>query len=1191
MSVLHRRNARGLARLVFIFAVVSLLAIPIIAQTTARVEGTVQDPTGAVVAGAKITATNIETHQVKEAFSNSAGLYVIPSVQPGKYTLSAEAAGFSKSVVDNLELNVSATTAIDFKLALGKATETVEVQATTVSVNTSDSTMGGAVTMKEIDTLPQLGRTPVTLSAFQPGVQLNPGDVTFSRVNGARQGSNNSRLDGIDVNDSVVPRLGLSLTANNTDSVGEFRMVTEGGKAEYGRNAGGQVEMITRSGTNTWHGSAFDYLRNKEMNANDYFNNQSAAALAGRDTRPKLTQNIWGGSVGGPILHSKTFVFGNFQRRDTKADIIRNRTVLTDSAKQGIFTWKDSTGALKTFNIAANDPRHKGIDPGMKTIFGLLPPSNNCDLGDGLNTCGFRFNNPNGSYEDQFTIRGDHNINSKMKAFIRWSWQRNFFADSLNNADATYPGQPQGWQGGHRWGFAVGHDWSITNSLVNEFRIGHQSANVMFARPARPKGPAIISASFTDPILPNFAQGRNSPVEDISDNMTFVKGNHTFKWGTTIRFTSQDGFNDAGIYPNVSLSTGNGNTAPSSIRPSGLTSSQTATFNNLYNDVLGRISSVTQTFYSRDLTTFQESGTPRVRSHKLRESGYYFQDDWKFRRNLTLNLGLRWEIFNAPFEADGIMGTLDKVSQITPTNQLTDLTVKRGNWYKTDFNNLAPRVGFAYDLFGDGKTSVRGNFGVFFDRQIGATVSAVDGATPGFAGSGSVTPNATGGDTRIADGIPVVPEPAAPVLQLPVANRPQDVFVFAPNLRTGYVESWQLGIQRELIRNTVLDVSYVGNRGVKLFYDRDYNQLHADGAFLQAFKELQAFRTSNTPVSSGNVIVKIFSPVTGLCTGSAAASPAACAINVLGGTNFDQALVGNVANTLDRTVTLNSRFAAAGLSQTWLRNYPQFNRLVVGTNDGRSYYDSLQVSLRRSAGMLKATVNYTYSKSIDNISVDGNGFTTPIDNFNVMLNKGLGDADHRHSFNASVIVTSPFGKGQRWLRDLPGWADRFIGGWQLGTLLAKQDGSLYTVSSQRATRHISCSTAGACSNTFADYKGGFDIGKITYHPDGTVTFLTSGDLANFTFPAAGTYGTSGRNNFRGPGFFSIDMSLVKRFPIWERHTLTFRAEAYNVLNNPNFGGLQTNLNNTATFGRLTSTVGGIQGSAARVLQVALRYDF
>ena len=300
----------------------ALAAAICLAQTnTGRIEGTIQDSSGAIVPNAKVVATNEETQAKSEALANGSGNFVITALQPAKYSLAVEAAGFRQTVIRGIDVESGATVSQIIKMQLGQVTESVQVEANAVAVRTADSQVAESITIKDIDTLPQLARTPLTLAIYAtPGVQIMQngssagGDMSFSHVNGLRQGSNNNTLDGIDANDSVTPRLGLSLTANNSDSVEEFRVVSDGGKAEYGRNAGGQVQLITRSGTNHFHGNAFEYLRNTDLNANDFFNNSSGGAQCS-----VFIQGIlFGGSFGGPIKHNKLFVFGsNYQGRRT----------------------------------------------------------------------------------------------------------------------------------------------------------------------------------------------------------------------------------------------------------------------------------------------------------------------------------------------------------------------------------------------------------------------------------------------------------------------------------------------------------------------------------------------------------------------------------------------------------------------------------------------------------------------------------------------------------------------------------------------------------------------------------------------------------------------------------------------------------------------------------------------------------
>ena len=826
-------------RRILVLLVCALLAVAVcLAQVgTGRLDGGVVDATGGTIAGAKVTVVHQATQSKTEATANADGNFVFPSLQPGLYTISVEAKGFRTAVVSGVEINIATALTQKFKLEVGDVAEHVEVTAEAVRVQSTEAQIGRTVTMKDIDTLPVLSRAPINLAVFSPGIQMsNPGDVTFSNVNGQRQGASNSTLDGIDVNDAVVPRLGLAMTANNSDSVGEVHIVTSGAKAEYGRNAGGQVELITRSGTNRFHGNAFDYLRNNALNANSFFNNQSGVAVA------KYIQNLFGGSVGGPVLKGKTFFFFNYQGSRIAQDTTRNRTVLTTDARRGIFTWKTPGGVLSTYDIVANDPRNKGIDPVMAAIFKVLPDPNNLNAGDTLNTAGFLFNNPNGSHNNQYTGKADHNLTQSHHLFFRYSWFKTYSIDGLNSADATFPGFPQGNQGGVRWGFSAGSDWTLTPTLINELRVGHQSANSEFNRPGRLQGPTIISNLFTDPYDARFAQGRTSPVNEVTDYLTRVSGKHTLKFGANVRLTEQWGYNLAGtsggIYPNVTTATSLGNSVPTSVGPTGssvITSANRTTFEQLYNDVLGRMNQVVQSYFS-DLSQFQAAGTPRVRDFNVKELGFFAQDDWRVRRNLTLNLGVRWEFSGIPSESNGLVGTIDQAGSLSTSYTSNNLTVKKGGqWYNHDWNNFAPRAGFAYDVKGDGKTAIRGSVGFFYDRMIGATISAVDGATPGFGQDVFVYPNSGGTDVRLGDGIPATPQPAAPILTLP-STRSTSINVFNPNLRTPYVVQYSFNVQRELPLHMVLEVGYVGSRGIKLFMAQNLNQQKIYGDFLKSFQ-------------------------------------------------------------------------------------------------------------------------------------------------------------------------------------------------------------------------------------------------------------------------------------------------------------------------------------------------------------------
>ena len=498
----------------------SCLVLPLlIAQVqNARIEGTVQDTSGAVIPGAKLSIVNLRTQVRLDTEASLVGHFTFPTLPPGFYNLTAESTGFRKTTVTSIEVNIGVTLRQDLALEVGAVTDTVMVESGTVRVQTTEATIQRAITLRDIDTLPQLGRNPIALATYQPGVQLgsSPNDPSFARVNGMRQGSNNNTLDGIDVNDAVSPRLGLTLNASNTDSVEEFRIITNGAKAEYGRNAGGTVELITRSGTNRFHGNLFEYHRNTVLNANNFFNKSSGVELL----RPKYIQNQFGGSFGGPVTIPKVFsgkdrlfFFYNFQGSRVAQEVVRNRTVLTPEARGGLFRWvvpagQPGVGETRGFDIVRNDPRGIGIDRQVAGNLALLPAPNNFDVGDRLNTGGFRFNAPANNNGDQHTFKTDWQATQRLRAYFRYSWfKTTTLADSLNGAEATYPGQPNGTQGGIRSGYSVGANWTINPNLVNEFVMGYSESSVTFGRVRSVSypGQTLIGANlFTNPIPTGF---------------------------------------------------------------------------------------------------------------------------------------------------------------------------------------------------------------------------------------------------------------------------------------------------------------------------------------------------------------------------------------------------------------------------------------------------------------------------------------------------------------------------------------------------------------------------------------------------------------------------------------------------------------------------------------------------------------
>lgn len=1142
----------------------AILALPLclFGQTsTARLEGTVQDTSGASVPDARIAITASKSRNVISVASDAGGRFVFSALAPDTYELVAEAQGFRKLVVHAIEVNLGETVTQRLTLEIGQVTESVTVTATTVNVQTADAQVSRSVTLREVDALPQLGRSPLSLINFQAGASIDPSNSSYARFNGMRQGMQNIVLDGLSTPEPYAPRTGITGIAFNTDTIEEMRVVSAGGKAEYGRQGGAQVEFVTRTGSNRFSGSAYNYMRNTVLNANNFFSNSNGLQ------RPSLIQNLFGASFGGPIRKDKTFFFANFQGRRLAQQVVRNRTVPTAEFRQGLFRWtQPNTANVMSYNLPANDPRRAGIDPEVKKLFDLIPLPNNTDIGDRLNSAGFRFNTPAPTSENQGTLRIDHNLTSAHRLFARYSQQKNVVTDTLNSNEARFPGRVNGIQDNLRWGFTVGLDSTISSTVINELRVGYQKPEFLFVRPDRFPGPQLIFNTFTDPINPTFSSGRKTPQREITDNISFLRGKHTIKAGFNARLLRIFNYNEAGIYPNVSLATGNGNVPPSSVGPTGaslISTGDRQRFESLYNDYFGRMSSVTVTYQS-DLASYFPIGTPRLRNNNSTDLAGFLQDDFKATRKLTLNYGIRWDYFGSPVERNGLQGSFDRIGQVSPLGGIDNLTVARGGrWYNNDKNNFAPRFGFAYDVFGDGTTAIRGSYGVYFDRIVGAVGNTVDANTPGFTQQVLIFPNSSAGsDRRAGDGIPIPAQPASVLLRQPV-TRQTTVIAFDPNLRTEYSQHFSFNIQRQLMRNTVLDVGYVGTKGTGLFNWLDFNQLKVGGDYLTHFQQIEAARLRGAAVPADNVFVRVFGSVNG-------------AVSAIGASVFDQGRAGVAADTTDRQYY--TRYAQAGLSPFYLRNFPQFNQFWYGSNFTHSSYHSLQTTLRRQAGALKFNIYYTYSKALDNISDEGNGTTGNVDNFNLRQNRGRSAYDRTHAFAYTAVYALPLGRGRAIGGDWPGWMSTALGGWDAGVLGSWQSGSVYSIFSGRRTN-------GSAQNSWANFSGDRTMGEVRRTGEG-VYFYDAATYSQFSFPGSGEIGNAGRNSFRGPRFFNVDLSLSKRFPIHERHHLQLRMEFYNLFNNTNFAEPAVSLLNSVNYGRIT----GIEGSP-RIMQAALRYNF
>jgi len=1136
----------------------AMLCVPASAQiSTSRLKGVVRNPSGAAVPGARVGVLAAESQLRLEVLTDTDGAYSFPALPPGEYTVTVDAKDFLQAVRRQVGLNINQTLDVSFKLEAVDPYGDTSQKTTGELTETPEALVARTFRKQDVDVLPAPRDMVLNLAAFQAGIQIEGGSEALSRTNGTRQSSNLLTLDSMEVNDPVSPRLGQSLAALNTDSVAQIQVVTVSGKAEYSRQPGAQVMVVSRSGGSRWSGSAYGFLQNENLNANDFFNNAIAVE------RPMASQYIYGFSGGGPVIRNRTFIFGNYEGSRWDKEIVRNRTVLTSDAKAGLFSWlPQSSSTVKTYDIVKNDPRRLGIDPKVAKVLSLLPDPDNYDVGDGLNTRGYRFLNPIDGKANQFTIRLDHNLSDNHRIFYRHSWSSGDEVDWRRNADATFPGQAQGREKIDRWGFSAGSDWAITPLRINAFRFGWQNSSSDLLRPARLAEPMMISGLWTDPLNPDFPSGRGSRVFTATDHVTVIRQEHTFKAGFHARFARQNSSSLAGSYPDVTFGNLYGNVPPASVGPgvTQITSDERQMFEELYNALLGRMETVSQTYYS-DLKTYQTSGTPRTRNFASREFGAFLQDDWRLKDNLSVNLGVRFDFSPAPVESNKLQVVLDQAADIQAGNLINDFELVPGKkWYETDYENVAPRVGFVWHPRSEWGLTVRGSYSVFFDRLAGATTDFVDVNTPGFSVRSSRYPNQSQLDVRASDGIPLPGQPGKPVLILPT-TRSTTAAIFDPKQRDARIQQYALTLQREVYRNIVAEASYVGMRGNRLFQYANLNQLKIGSDFLPAFKEIQAFRSNHTPVPSSNTLVRVFGSVDGV-------------VNALGGANIDHGEAGTAADIMD--TIYYGRYPAGGLNSYYLRDFPQFEKLLMGTNRGQSYYDSVQLRLSRHTGAMNVEAGYTFSKSLDTISGDGGAYEAPIDSTALSLNKARSDADRTHVVNAAFTYNlAP--AWNTWLRDQPRWVAELVSGWQFGALALYESGLPFTVSSGRRT-------TGSDANSWADYTGDRNLGQVIRSNYGVYYYYLD-QVQSFTTPGAGEAGTSGRNTFRGPRYFNLDVSVVKQFRVNDTKHVYLRVDFYNFFNTTHFGMPDLDLS-SISFSRITSTIG-----TPRKVQIGLRLSF
>ena len=1199
-----RRSLQALAGL-------SLFICGAFAQSSTSLTGTVSDASGSIIPNAAIEISNQETKARRLTVSDPQGRYTFSQVAPGTYRLEVKASGFKSEVVGQLQLQVNSPATVDLKLEVGAVSESVAVSAESVTVNTTDASLGNAIGEKPILELPFEARNPVGLLALQPGVvYLQTNDYRSGSVSGGKSDQGNVTLDGVDVNDQQYRTAFTSVLRVTLDSVQEFRTTTSNFNADQGRSSGAQVSLITKSGTNNIHGSLYEYNRNTLTSANSFFNNAAGVP------RQALIRNVFGATAGGPIKKDKLFIFGNYEGRRDASQGGGARIVPTALYRQGTFTYvrKDgSTGQLSPAQITAQaDPLHIGPSPAILKYLQQFPLPNDTSQGDGLNTSGFRFNSGQPLRFNTYLTRIDYNLSAKHQLFLRGNLQN----DHNTTAIPQFPGQQDASiHLENAKGFAAGDTWLISNSLISNMRYGLtrqsfddtgvQNVGYVTLRDISNLLPA------TTPLTATI------PAHTIANDLTWTKGAHTVAFGGSIHLITANRVNFANSYSSAAINSswlqGTGaNLLVADAKNSTLYTRKMA-------DLLGIVTQGTA-HYNYDIAgNVLPQGTGIARKFVDHEFELYLQDTWKVQRGLTVTAGLHVSL-NPPLrEANGIQTTTNiplgtwfdqrggLAQQGLPQSQVTpisfDLSSRPGGRGLYPFQrDFAPRLAIAYSpqsssgllgkLFGGpGRTSIRAGAGLYYDAFGQSLIRLVDSSALGFSTTLSNPANASALTSPRFTTFTNIPD--GRLIAAPKGGFPQtapNIWAIAQSLddklKAPYTMNLNFSIDRELKGGLLVQAAYVGRLSRKsiigddVAMPTDLKDPASGQTYFQATSQL--FSLANKNVATGKVpnmpfFEKFYPAYAG------------------GGLSATQQIYDQfVSQEPDATSVLLDIDGPGcdpcgkfGPFQQWSR---QYSSLATYRSRGTGDYHALQVSVRkRFTNGLLFDFNYTLSKSIDMASTrESDGLTSAqiVNPWNPRQMKGVSDYDARHILSAFFVYELPVGKGRKFLGSSNKLLDAVVGGWQVGGIYRQASGFPVGVGNGgywptnwnitgNATQLIPL-TAGTVKNSSA--KGG--------GPNLFADPATAFKAFDFTLP-----GQSGsRNTLRGDGLFNLDASMSKTFfmPYSEKHRLQFRAEVFNLTNSVSFdvNQLSLNLGASSTFGKYNGTL-----NTPRVMQFGAKYSF
>jgi hypothetical protein len=1179
--------------------------------TTSRLIGTVTDASGSPVPGVVVRLTNEGTGQSFNTSTGENGAYFFEAIQVGNYSVAVEASGFKKFLAKGNVVNIGQPTTVNIKVEVGTLAESIEVSGAYEQVQTSSSgNIGNVFTEKVIQELPIVGtrgRNPLELVLRQPGVVSGANTGGGVHINGARDRAVNYTIDGIDSNETSAGGSNFSPTRTNPDGLAEFKVLTSNATAEFGRNSGAQVSMVTKSGSNEFHGTGFYFYRSPRFNANEWENNINALG------KRQFVQNIYGGSIGGPIKKNKLFFFGNMQRLAARESAVVNRTVFTQQARQGLFRFVnggrnqptgvpgasvDASGNvvpglnIGTYNIFTSDPDRLGADPRVKGLVDQTPLPNNFFGGDGLNTAFYTFTALQFERQQDNVLKFDYILNDKNTIFARISWgYQNTLCDRVNGGQPFFPGgecpvntkrDPQN--------YAFNWRTNPTSRITNEMVFGRNYFSFDFANPLQnPSEINLTGAPVTIPQDFGVGNARKLNTWQFVDNFSYFAGSHSLKFGLNFRIATHNdvrgsiGGENITASANFSRITNSVNPAAFGLPAAIQQANDRPNLESSINYLLGRIGSIGRGFSS---TAAGDRFVAEPYDYKalFNEYDFFLQDTWKVSRRLTVDLGLRLEL--KPTPGSDPAGRIRRPDQnlVAGAPPTTVAKWEIGKLYRSDRNNWAPSVGIAYDPLGKGKTAIRANYRIAYDRlNTFVLSSSVFQNLPGqVQGVRTEAFGQAGGRLRNLQNI--APPNVNPLtLAQPAAYGAQSITVVDPNFETPTTHMWSFGFQQQVAKNTVVEVNYIGRRAHNLFGAYNANQVDITrNGFLDAY---------NVAAGGGEspLINRIFDrdPRKSAAVSGSQFMRTQYAADIRGNS------VATIAADLSRRLVGGVPIAqSAGLGQHFFIPYPQFANgvNVIDSNDFSTYH-GLQMQVdRRMAGGLTAQLSYTWAKSLDTRSFDpaftvvGTGVgqsasSTPFDINNRRANYAPSDFDRRHTIQSYWIYELPFGKNRRFASNAGRVMQSIVGDWQVAGLMTISSGRPFTVYSGFNSFSNVVGATADCNNCDG-------AGTLNQRADGLKWYFSPEEVAAFTNPAAGSNGSSNRNRFFGPGSFNMDASFLKRVGLTERFKMEIRADMTNLTNTPTFGFPTANLAAT-TFGRIRDTV--ISGS--RKIQLGAKIIF